>query len=409
MAASGGRSVTLRIFGRGLRFSLARRERAGVRGKVSCHRRVTLHWLVLKFALIVVCFGRPASGVENSNIVTVHGLTMGSTWSAKYRPATNTPPLRAVEQALQTRLDDLERQMSTWRADSVLSRFNASRDTNWFPVPRDTAVVVREALEVSALTDGAFDVTVFPLVQLWGFGSGGKKGRVPSDAEIAAALKRIGWQKLVARLDPPALRKSQADVAVDLSALCPGYASDCLGELLEARGLRDYLVEVGGEIRARGNGTLGPGWRVGVERATARAGDLQSPSVAFGSTPSGGYKPPARGVGERTLAATLSLTNQSLATSGDYRNFFTVAGRHYSHHLDPRTGQPTESTIASVSVVYTTTIRADALGTALTVLGFDKAWALAQREKFAVLFILRDDERLTLRATEWWPREGKTD
>ena len=399
MAASGGRSVTLRTYGRGLRFSLARRERAGVRGKVSCYRRVTLHRLVLKFGLLLVGLGLSASGAEITNFVTLRGFTMGSTWSAKYRPATNTPSPRVVELALQTRLDDLEKQMSTWRADSVLSRFNAARDTNWFPVPRDTVVVVREALAVSRLTDGAFDVTVFPLVQLWGFGPGGKKGRVPSDAEIAAALKRIGWQKLEARLEPPALRKTQPDVAVDLSALCPGYASDCLGELLEARGVRDYLVEVGGEFRARGNGTLGPGWRVGVERAAARAGDLQSPSMPPGQAKGGDYKSPAP-----ALAATAVLINQSLATSGDYRKFFKFAGRHYSHHLDPHTGWSTESTIASVSVVHASTMHADALGTGLTVLGFEKAWALAQREKLGVLFILRDGERITVRATEWWPR-----
>jgi thiamine biosynthesis lipoprotein len=333
--------------------------------------------------LLIACVAF-ATAAE-SPVLTLHGFTMGSTWSAKYRSATNTPPPRAVEQALQARLDDLERQMSTWRADSVLSRFNASSDTNWFPVPRDTAVVVREALEISRLSDGAFDVTVFPLVQLWGFGPGGKKGRVPSDAEIATALKRVGWQKLEARLDPPALRKSQADVAVDLSASCPGYASDCLGAVLEARGVLDYLVEVGGEFRARGNGTLGSGWRVGVERAAARGGDFQSPA--------------------RSLAATVALTNQSLATSGDYRNFFVVDGRRFSHHLDPRTGRPTESALASVSVLHASTMRADALGTALTVLGFKKAWALAQREKLGVLFILRDGERLTLRATGRWPGE----
>jgi len=318
--------------------------------------------------------------------MALHGFTMGSTWSAKYRPAAKTPHARAVERALQARLDGLEQQMSTWRVDSALSRFNASRDTNWFPVPRDTALVVREALAVSRLTDGAFDVTVFPLVQLWGFGPGGQKGRVPSDAEIAAALKRVGWQKLEARLDPPALRKSQADVAVDLSALCPGYASDCLGEQLESLGVRDYLVEVGGEFRARGNGALGPGWRVGVERPPVRAGDLQS-----------------------SLAATVMLTNQTLATSGDYRNFFTAAGRRFSHHLDPHTGRPTESSIASVSVVHASTMRADALGTGLTVLGYERAWALAQREKLGALFIFRDGERLTLRATEWWPPEAKKD
>lgn len=349
--------------------------------------------------LLSIFLGLPVSASE-SVALTLRGLTMGSTWSAKYRPATNTLPARAVEQALQTRLDDLEQQMSTWRADSDLSRFNASTSTNWFPVPRDTALVVREALEVSRLTDGAFDVTVFPLVQLWGFGPGGKKGRVPSDVEIAVALKRVGWQKLHARLDPPALRKTQPDVVVDLSAICPGYASDCLGEVLAKFGVQDFLVDVGGELKARGNGAVGSGWRVGVERA----GDLQSMSVAGSSTQDGGYKPPAR-----ALAATFALNNQSLATSGDYRNFFTLTARRYSHHLDPRTGWPTESGIASVSVVHGNTMRADAMGTALTVLGFERAWALAQREKLGVLFILRDGEHLTLRATEWWPRDEKKD
>ena len=143
--------------------------------------------------------------------LSLHGFTMGSTWSAKYRPGTNTPSSLAVKSALQGRLDHLEKQMSTWRADSDVMRFNASRDTNWFPVPRDTALVVCEALEISRLTDGAFDVTVFPLVQLWGFGPAGRRKDLPSTNEIAAARARAGWQKLAARLDPPALRKDLPD------------------------------------------------------------------------------------------------------------------------------------------------------------------------------------------------------
>ena len=131
---------------------------------------------------------------------------------------------------------------------------------------------------------------------------------------------------------------------------------------------------------------------------------MQSPSVALSGSQNGGYKPPARAAGERTLAATLALTNQSLVTSGNYRNFFSLAGRRYSHHLDPRTGWPVESPVASVSVVHASTMRADALGTALTVLGFERAWALAEREKLGVLFILREGERLTQRPTEWWSK-----
>lgn len=331
--------------------------------------------MAVVFASVVYLWGVAASAADG--IRPASGLTMGSTWSAKYRPATNTPPMRAVEHALQSRLDDLERQMSTWRADSVLSRFNASRDTNWFPVPRDTVVVVREALAVSEFTDGAFDVTVFPLVQLWGFGPAGRRKGLPATNEVAIALAGVGWRRLEVRMEPPALRKTQPDVAVDLSALCPGYASDCLGELLATFGVQDYLVDVGGELKARGNGANAPGWRVGVEQPADQS---------------------------RPLSARLSLINKSLATAGDYRNFFTIAGRRYSHHLDPRTGWPTESTIASVSVIHTSTMRADALGTGLTVLGFEKAWALAQREKLGVLFVLRDGGRLTLRKTEWWPR-----
>lgn len=315
---------------------------------------------------------------EPPAIVTLHGFTMGAAWSAKFRPAAQTPKRTEVERALQVRLDDLEKQMSTWRADSDLSRFNASRDTNWFPVPRDTAAVVREALAVSALTDGAFDVTVFPLVQLWGFGPAGRRKGLPSTNEVAAAGARVGWRKLEARLDPPALRKTQPGVAVDLSAICPGYASDCLGEILARLGVSDFLVDVGGELKACGDGATGPGWRVGVEQPDD---------------------------GKPALAAKLSLVNQSLATSGDYRNFFTIAGRRYSHHLDPHTGWPTESTIASVSVVHASTMHADALGTGLTVLGFEKAWALAQREKLAVLFILREGETVRLRTSEAWPKD----
>lgn len=343
-------------------------------------------------------------GAAEREVVVLRGLTMGSTWSVKFSPGVAMPPVRDVERALQAKLDALERQMSTWRADSDVSRFNASTGANWFPVPRETVVVVQEALAVSALTDGAFDVTVFPLVRLWGFGPGGGKGRVPTEAEIAAALRQVGWRKLHARLDPPALRKDAAGLAVDLSALGPGFASDCLGERLEAWGVRDYLVEVGGEFRARGNGALGPGWRVGVERPAVGAGRSQSQSLNDISAQSGDYKPPAR-----AFAAIVTLNNQSLATSGDYRNFFTVGSRRFSHHLNPRTGRPVDSGIASVSVIHASTMRADALGTALTVMGFERARALAEREKLGVFLTLRDGDKLEVRATAHWPAAAKVE
>jgi len=347
--------------------------------------------------------GAAFADVGEVAVVSLRGLTMGSTWSAKFRSAVAMPPERDVERNLQARLDALERQMSTWRADSDVSRFNASIGTNWFAVPRETAGVVQEALAVSALTDGAFDVTVFPLMRLWGFGPGGGKGRMPTEAEITTALRQVGWRKLQARLDPPALRKDVAGLAVDLSALCPGFASDCLGERLEAWGVRDYLVEVGGEFRARGNGVLGPGWRVGIQTPPTRADGFKSLSGMPQSALEGGLKPMP------SVFTTVTLTNQSLATAGDYRNVFLVKGRRFSHHLDPRTGWPTESCVASVSVLHAVTLRADALATALAVLDFERALDLAEREQLGALFILRREDKLEMRATARWPVAAKVD
>jgi len=231
--------------------------------------------------------------------------------------------------------------------------------------------VVQAALDVSRTTDGALDVTVGPLVNLWSFGPESREPAVPSPAAIAERLAAVGWSRLEVRLDPPALRKRSGELEVDLSAIAKGHGVDVLAGLLEARGCLDYLVEIGGEVRVRGHRADGAPWTIGIE---------------------------APDTGARRVAEVLTPGDAAVATSGDYRNFFEAGGKRYSHTIDPRTGRPIEHGPAAVTVVADTCTLADAMATALMVLGPEAGRALAVREGLATLFFVRRNgglERLT--------------
>ena len=260
--------------------------------------------------------------------------------------------------------------MSDYRAESVVSRFNRERGTNWFAVPADTARVVREALEISRRTEGAFDITVAPLVALWGFGPRRKTGVVPTDAAIATARARVGWRHLEVRgvtagVDEmgAALRKGIPDLAIDLGGIAKGFAAEVVSELLARRGVTNHLVGIGGDLRARGAGPAGEGWRVGIERAGAEGVEV---------------------------ARVLALRDAALSTSGNYRNFFKVGGKRYGHIIDPRTGWPVAVDVASVSVLAKSGTWADALATGLLVLGEDKARRIAEREGVGLIIVRGD-------------------
>jgi thiamine biosynthesis lipoprotein len=257
--------------------------------------------------------------------------------------------------------------MSTYDEASEVSRFNASRTTDWIEMSAETVAVVDEALRISALTRGAFDITVGPLVNLWGFGPAGRSPSPPSEEAIASALGRVGYGWLRTRQAPPALRKARADVEVDLSAIAPGYAADLVAEHLQAAQVPSFLVDVGGEMRAEGRSPDGTAWRIGVETPVA---------------------------GRRRVQRVLLLADRAVATSGGYRSFFEAGGRRFSHTIDPRTGRPVSHNLVSVSVVDATAMRADALATGLAVLGPEEGPALAQREDLAVLFVLQDGDDL---------------
>lgn len=289
---------------------------------------------------------------------------MGTTFSVTWVANATTPEADALKSAVQLRLDELEAAMSTYRATSDVSRFNRHAGDGWFAVASDTAAVVERAQQISKLTDGAFDITVYPLVCLWGFGPEPATGKPPTAAAIAQALRRVDYRKLEVRLSPPALRKHRTDLAIDLSGIAKGYASAEVARVAEAHGTNNCLVAVGGEICVRGGRLPDRTWRVGIER------------------------PAPAGV---TIDRTLDLTDAAVSTSGDYRNFFEAAGRHFSHLIDPRTGRPVHGTLTSVTVVDHDNSRADAFATALMVMGEAAGLAWAEQQGIACIFFARGE------------------
>jgi len=298
----------------------------------------------------------------------LQGRTMGTTWSVTLvRPDTVDP--QALAAGIQRQLDAVVAQMSTWEADSDLSRFNRAPAGTWQPLPAEFYAVLEHALALARDTGGAYDPTVGPLVELWGFGPV-RRDREPPPAEaIAAARARVGWQQV--RLDPERRSAWQpGGVYVDLSSIAKGFGVDQVARHLDAAGVSDYLVEVGGELRGRGRRPDGQPWQVAIERPGAAAGAVGRLDEV-----------------ERVL----SLDDRAVATSGDYRHAFEDDGAIYSHHIDPRSGRPVPHRIASVTVAARQAVDADPLGTTMMVLGPEEGMAYAVAHDVAVLFILRTD------------------
>lgn len=299
--------------------------------------------------------------------VRVGGETMGTTWSVQVVDPPATIVREDLKPHLRGLLDEIDGQMSTWDPESALSRFNRAPPGEWFAVPAALAEVVAVALQLAEETDGALDVTVGSLVDLWGFGAGGEpRTTLPEDDAVAEALARAGYEALAVRHEPPALKKSRS-LEVDLSAIAKGYAVDALADALLALGARDFLVEIGGEVRVKGHNVRGEPWRIGVEVPD----------------------PQRRGLVQEALA----MEEAAVATSGDYRNFFELDGRRYSHTIDPDTGWPVAHDVASVTVVHPSAMWADGLATALTVMGAEDGLALARERELPVLFILHEGEK----------------
>ena len=290
------------------------------------------------------------------------GSTMGTTFSIKVVAAPENLDLPALQSDIEGALDGINRTMSTYLSDSELSRFNASDSVDWIEVTPELCRAIEAARVVSEFTDGAFDVTVGPLVNLWGFGPAETGYEPPGNDTVTQALENVGYAKLHVDCTIPALRKETPGVYVDLSAFAKGHAVDVVAGLLDARALPDYLVEIGGEMRLRGTNARSEAWAIAIETPD-RTG--------------------------RSVQTVVHLSDTAMATSGDYRNFFEHEGRFYSHTIDPRTGYPVAHNGASVTVVAETAAFADAAATALLVLGPDAGMRLAEQENIAAYFLLR--------------------
>ena len=311
--------------------------------------------LLVAAAVLAVACEREAPVYELS------GETMGTSYSVALAKPPEDTDFDSLKHKIEAQLATITSRMSTYEPDSELSRFNAEHSTDWQRVSAQLCLAIREAQAVSVATMGAFDITVGPLVDLWGFGPPGSRDTVPSAEEIEHALQSVGYRNLETNCDALAIRKHSPELRIDLSAFAKGLAVDYLSSLLDSEDLRNYVVEIGGEVRARGVNARGQAWRIAVERPNIK---------------------------ERGVQQVLNVSDKSVATSGDYRNYFTVDGKRYSHTIDPRTGAPVDHDLVAVTVVTSTAVWADGLATALLVLGPDEGLQFATDNSIAALFLV---------------------
>lgn len=296
--------------------------------------------------------------------LTINGRTMGTFYSVRISITESDTVAGRTSLELQTSIDsilnEVNRQMSTYLEESEITGFNRFTDTTYYPVSADFAYVVNEALKISTLSGGAFDITIGSLVDLWGFGSKGRITKAPSEDSIAIIKQQTGYEKLSVRLNPPAIKKSEPAIEISLAAIAKGFGVDKIADFLSSLSYSNFLVEIGGEIRVSGNNHHGEKWKIGI----------------------------AAPDGEGEIHKIISLSSGALATSGDYHNYFEENGIRYSHTIDPQTGFPISHNLASVTVIAETCTFADAFATALDVLGPEKGLQLANQQSIPVFMIV---------------------
>ncbi|MDA0127136.1 FAD:protein FMN transferase [Vibrio sp. MarTm2] len=315
-------------------------------------------WLVA-FASLLVLAGceKPAEQVH------LTGPTMGTTYNIKYISADGVPSPEVLQKEVDRLLEEVNDQMSTYRKDSELSRFNQSQSADAFEVSPQTATVVKEAIRLNGLTQGALDVTVGPLVNLWGFGPEARPEVVPTDEELAARKAMTGIEHL--SVVGNTLQKSIPNLYVDLSTIAKGWGVDVVADYIQSQGIQNYMVEVGGEMRLKGLNREGVAWRIAIEK----------PSVE-----------------ERAIQEIIEPGAMAIATSGDYRNYFERDGVRYSHIINPATGKPINHKVVSVTVLDKSSMTADGLATGLMVLGEEQGMKVAEENNIAVFMIVKTDD-----------------
>ena len=299
-------------------------------------------------------------------LLSVSGTTMGTSYHIKLAPeAEKNIDLVTLKKKIDSRLSEIDQKMSTYKEDSDLSRFNRYPADQWLEISPETFTVVAMAQKISELSNGAFDITVGQLVNLWGFGPTVHIDAMPDKNLIQTLLSQIGYRKLEIRQTPPALRKANKSIYLDLSAIAKGYAVDAVAHLLIENQINNFLVEIGGEIITHGEKRNHQPWVVGIEKPISKQHSIQK---------------------------RLQLHNVAMATSGDYRNYFEEQGVRYSHTIDPATGFPIKHKLVAVTVIDRTCMSADALATAIMVMGPVKGLEFASQQQLAIFMLVKQGD-----------------
>jgi len=333
---------------------------------------------------LLLCAGLLAAGAAMGKPAAetlLAGETMGSAWTVKI--AGPLPrPAEELRAGIQERFEFVNQALSTYRVDSALSRFNQDDSGEWVELDPELSQVLSAALKYAALSDGAYDPTVGPLVNLWGFGPDPKRTTVPDAAAIEAARARVGWRKV--ELDAARHRaRKPAGVRVDLSSLGKGRGVDRVAEYLDSMHIGNYLIDLSGKLRAHGRNAQGRRWRVAVEQPAA-------------DDPSGA---------PRVTSIVVELRDDSIATAGDYRRYFEIGGRHYSHIIDPRSGWPVDHATVSATARSPDCMTADALATVYMAMPPDAALRLADGARFPALLMRREGDAFRIAKNHAWRRD----
>nr|WP_216607918.1 FAD:protein FMN transferase [Vibrio sp. RE88] len=303
--------------------------------------------------------------------IHLSGPTMGTTYNIKYIESEGIPSPEALQKEVDRLLEEVNDQMSTYRKDSELSRFNQNQTSTPFEVSPQTATVVKEAIRLNGLTLGALDVTVGPLVNLWGFGPEARPEVVPTDEELAARKANTGIQHLT--VEGNQLTKDIPNLYVDLSTIAKGWGVDVVADYIQSQGIQNYMVEVGGEMRLKGINREGVKWRIAIEK----------PSTD-----------------ERAVQEIIEPGDMAVATSGDYRIYFERDGVRYSHIINPKTGKPIRHKVVSVTVLDKSSMTADGLATGLMVLGEEQGMKIANENNIPVFMIVKTEDGFKEMASE---------
>ena len=312
--------------------------------------------------IIFLMIGTGACQNNNYKIVLINGLTMGTTYSIKIKTADAVVNQEKIRADIEKILLEINQKMSTYIVDSELSVINFSNSLDSNLISDDLFKVISHANTISKTTNGAFDITVGPLVNLWGFGPNKSENKIPSNEEIELIKKNIGYMKIYLNKETTSIKKLHPDLYVDLSGIAKGFAVDKIALYLNSYNLENYLVEIGGELIAKGTNEDNEVWQIGIENPN------------------------------NNLVKIIGLKDIAMATSGDYRNYFEKNGVRYSHTINPNTGKPIKHKLASVTVLDKTAMNADALATAFMVLGPAKTIELANELKIGVYLIIKNDE-----------------